>query len=139
MAGGFKKEKTNSGQDSGAGRVQNAFEGVNAERVGEGHFVFTGNEQGTNWLSGAPKEEQGAEAGEVHGIDIPEARRADVGLKSLPAEGANGIASIDSSHSEEEIEVVGTADGVPKLSAAELTEVKSASGAIKKKRHYERT
>src|SRR5208282_180376 len=130
MAGGLEDEETDGGQDSGGGGVEDALESVDAKGIGEGKFVLAGDEQRAERLSGAAQQKERAEAGEVHGIDIPEVGRADMGLEPLPAPGPNGIAEIDGHNGEKQVGVIGAADGVPELHAAELAEVQEVSRMV---------
>jgi len=127
VARGFKDEQTDGGQDGGGGRVENALKGVDAEDVGNGDFVFAGNEERTDRLGGAAQKEKSGETGEVHSVNIPETSLADMGLELLPTKGANRVAGVNGDDGQEEVEVVCAADGVPKLSPAELAKVENAS------------
>jgi hypothetical protein len=95
VAGGLEDEEANGSEDSGAGSVQNALQGVDAKGIGQGDFVLAGDEHRTERLGGAAQQEEGAESREVHGVNIPEASLANVGLESLPTQGTNGIAQVD--------------------------------------------
>ena|ERR1700741_189881 len=50
-----------------------------------------------------------------------------MGLEPLPTKGANRVAGVNGDDGQEEVEVVCAADGVPKLSPAELAKVENAS------------
>jgi len=130
VAGGFKDKETDGGQNGGGGRVENALEGVDAEDVGNGDFVFAGNEEGTDGLGGTAQKEKSGETGDVHSVNIPEASLADMGLEFLPTKSANCVAGVNGDDGQEEVEVVCATDGVPELGAAELAKAEGASGVI---------
>jgi len=123
LAGGLEDEEANGGEDGSGGGVEDALESVNAKGIGERDFILARNEQRAERFSDATQNEECAEAGEVHGVDVPEAGRADMSLESLPAPGANGITEIDGHNGEKQIGVIGAANGVPELYAAELAEM----------------
>ena len=139
MVGGFKNKEANCREDSGASGVENALEGVDTKSVREGNVVFAGDEQWTDGLSSPSEKKESAEAGEVHRVDVPEARAANVSLELLPAKSADSVTDINGQDRKKEVKIVGAANGVPELNAAKLTEVENSTRTIEQEGDDERT
>ena len=54
----------------------------------------------------------------------------EMGLKFMPAEGAQRVAAVDSNDGKQEIKQIRAADGFPKLGAAELAEMEAPAEMI---------
>ena len=135
VTGSFENEEADRSESGGTTGVEDAFEGIDAKSVGEGDFVFSGNEDRANGFGNAAEKEEGAKASEVHGVDVPEPGIADVGLEGAPAKGANGVAKVDGYESEKEVEIVDAANRGPEAGAAELAEIQRMAEVVEKEGH----
>ena len=60
-------------------------------------------------------------------------RRAEVALENFPAKRAQGVAAVDGDNRDGEKKEIGVAQGVEKLCAAKIAEVKEAARALSNK------
>ena len=58
MTGRFEDQKPDGGENGSAGGVQNSFQRVDTKGIGEGHFVFAGNQDRADGFGGAAEQEQ---------------------------------------------------------------------------------
>jgi hypothetical protein len=127
---GLKQEKADGGDYGGAGGIEKALQHIDSEHIGDGELLLAGQEEGADGFAGAAKEEDGGETGQGHGVNRPETRRAEILLENLPAQRAEGVASVNGYNGDGEKEEIGATQGVKKLAAAKIAEMKEAAGTI---------
>ncbi len=115
----FEEYEAETGDDRGACGVEEALQEVEAEHVGDGQALFAREQQRADRFAGAAEEENRGEASKRQAVDRPEIRWAEIGLKYLPAGGAQGVTGVNADEREDEVVRICVVRDAPKLGAAE--------------------
>jgi hypothetical protein len=119
-----------AGENGGGSGVKEAFEGIDAEGIGDGNFVFARNEERADRFARAAQKKDGGESGQGHFIDVPKTGRPEMLLEIPPADGAEEVAKINQDEGEKNVGEVGAFDGEPELLATEIAQIEEVAGAI---------
>ena len=130
MALACENEQADGSENGGRSGVKEAFEGIDAEGIGDGNFVFARNEERADRFARTAQKKDGGESGQGHFIDVPKTGRPEILLEIPPADGAEEVAKINQDEGEKNVGEVGAFDGEPELLATEIAQIEEVAGAI---------